>query len=431
MKQVTSSTLTRVYWNEIKDEVRQVNPSLFIHLDCVDNGKNLPLVLAQYPFGCDILKAGTLFLPEGEQAVCPISNSKAPKAILSDLHYSKIPVGLILSKSIEIYYETQERIIADKIWQKGRIFGLWELHDAPYQEDSAQLSNISAGARSIFMLPKITDQVSHRKLQKNLGITSPAPASERDHRDLFAEIVAKSEDGQKWKCRILYLSAAWFKNQNNLAFQSLKGYFLQEAWHQSYNCRRQFELNVSWENSLKWMSERNIYLSPRVSSHVKQLYLIAENIFPGMVFAKQKEDWAAPVNLITHIYQDIYQLKHYDPLITHANHIEHSNPVYYSLRYPNYFESHIPMKSTPRLAEEISMLANIIGMIKYTKHFNIKPEFNFYHFGKENTPPVYSADHLIKSNPDLNQFIKNKKSGAEFPVNSTFFHGCVEIKLQN
>ncbi len=411
----------QLHWFDVKNRVQAIAPELSQLLNALDNNRNLEVIVARYPYGQDIVKAGSFTLPEA-LANCGIKEK---------LTYSKIPVGLVLDKSIEVYYETPERIIPDKIWGAGRLFGLWELFDAPAKIDSCQYSNLSSGVRSLFMCSKISDRAAHARLQKAFSFRNPPPTTMREHRDLFAKLASSGDADKRWYCSILYLTNEWFADKNSQALTALYSNFLERAWVQSFNCRRQFELQVAWESVLNAMRKRNIYLQPRLSSHIKQLYLISEGIFPGMVFAEDHEEDVAPIKLIQEIYRDIYQLRHHDPLLMRPQHLQPNQPVYYSLNFPSYFETHIPIKSIPRLADETRFLAKTMQVIHNEVRFeaDASPLFKFYHSQVERDALVLNSSQLIYGDPKLQKYAIGDKGCKRFPDNSLFFRGCVKINL--
>jgi hypothetical protein len=427
-KKAVRETFDLVSWDKVRASVHKVNAELGVLLDDLDPGTSHSCLIANYPFGKDIVKTGRFFLPDNYADVISFDDERVPKAIRSLLKYAKIPIGLILDKTAEVYYETPERVIADKLLKNGDIFGVWELFDKPLQKDTAQLSNLAAGARSIFMLPKISDGIAHNRLKKAFNITLPPPRAMREHRDLFAELVKNNELKNEWKCKIIYFTDHWIKQKNNPAWFKLKNYLFQYVWEQSYNCRRQFELHIGWEKILSTMSQHNIYLSPKLSSHIKQLYLIAESVFPGMIFAQKNENEVAPINLIQEIYTDIYQLKNYAPILMHPCHIDAKTPVYYSLNYPNYFESFLPTKSQPRLMDEIRIIAETIEMIQTEIDFNPHPNFSYFHAQGADNHHIRSVDMLKDQEKSTQHYFKNKKN-LKFPNMSPFFNGCVKIEL--
>lgn len=407
-------------WQDVKNRVQAIAPELAQLLNEVCQDRNLPVVVASYPYGHDIVKSGEFSLPPA--LVTP--------AVTEQLNYSKTPVGLILDKSIEVYYETAERVVPDKIWGAGTIIGLWELFDKPAQIDSCQYSNVSAGARSIFMLPKISDRSAHARIQKLFKFRDQPPTAMRDHRNLFAKFVNNSATNTQWFCRILYLTKDWFADVGSAALAQLHSYFLNQAWIQSYNCRRQFELHVAWESVLNAMRKKDIYLQPRLSSHIKQLYLISEGIFPGMVFAEEQDEDIAPIGSIQRIYRDVYQLKNHEPLIMRPQHLTQNAPVYYSLNFPSYFETHVPVKSVPRLADETRFLADIIKIIEDEVGMKsaANPRFKFYHSQTESNTNVLPSSQLVFGDPKLHAYALDGDA-SKFPANSLFFRGCIKIQL--
>src|SRR5579872_1685097 len=103
--------LEKVYWANIRDQTRKVNPEFADIIDALNPSEKLYLYRASYAFGTTILKEGIFHLPTKEGRTVSLNHPDVPQKIKEDLGYpSSIPVGLILNGSIEQLLRTEERI---------------------------------------------------------------------------------------------------------------------------------------------------------------------------------------------------------------------------------------------------------------------------------------------------------------------------------
>jgi len=231
-----------------------------------------------------------------------------------------------------------------------------------------------------------------------------------------------------WRCQILYFSQSLIKKCR--ANHPFMHYCFQEAWNQSYNCRRQFENNIFWEKYLNDISQSNRYITPKVCCHLKQLFLIAENIFPGMVFSSSKSEQVAPIKTIQQAYLEIYRLKHYAPILMHPQHIldQRAAAVYYSLNYPNYFDAYLPTKTQSRLMDELVAIQETLKHINEYRDSDKKPSFLCFHAAKGVHRNIFPAQTIVTHEKMLSDYFKKNKH-LDFPSNSIFFKGCIRLSM--
>jgi len=276
------------------------------------------------------------------------------------------------------------------------------------------------------MLPKISDRVSHNQLVKQLGIACAPPEKLSQHRDVFAQIVSQTEDADPWRCDVLYFPKSWVKKLKLSAGNQLRTFFANIAWSQSYNCRRQFENNIFWEDFLQTISQSNIYFQPKICSHLKQLLLISEGIFPGMVFSSSDNEQIAPVELIQSAYTEVYKLKQYAPILMYPQHVSDMMPVYYSLNYPNYFDPYLPMKAQPRLSDDLRALIIGLGLVLDKAAAQQHTAYQVFHAIPHEQEGIHPSAKILDQEENLRKTLQQFKN-KEFPTNSPFFKGCIRI----
>lgn len=416
-----------VTWSEVQQEVTEANKVLANLIDQIDPNDEYKFVKVSYPFGLDIVRLGQFQLPVSNNRAVSLHDECIPSTLQELLGKLKVPVGLLLNNAAEVYYETEKRIIPDKVWNKGELVGVWELLDHGIERDTTQLSNLSSGARSIFMLPKISDRISHNRIKRELNIHTSPPNHLSEHRDLFADIACQTDEGRSWRCDLLFFTDKWYETNNSKPWTEFTRYLAEVAWKQSYNCRLQFELNIAWEKAVQMINRKNIYVQPALANHIKHLYAISENIFPAMRFSTNCDNHLGPLNLIQDTYANIYQLKEYMPLLMCPAHINHIQPLYYSLNFPTYFEPCLETKAESRIINDLRLIKQVIEIINDKIGIGSGAIFDYFHAAKDKYNVIKNSNDIPRHDEKLAAYIQNH-ADTYFPNNSPFLKGCISIE---
>jgi hypothetical protein len=146
--------------------------------------------------------------------------------------------------------------------------------------------NRSAGCRSLFALPKISDTYSHQRLQKSLDIEINAPKTLQEQWQLFVQIYRANFDKSSCNCEVLYFSKQWILDiKNNPKWHELHLYLLSEAWTKSSFWRNEVAFRLVYNNFLNQLSAKGIKTKPRILAVVKHLILIRLGLLPGFCSA--------------------------------------------------------------------------------------------------------------------------------------------------
>src|SRR3990167_11373570 len=117
---------------------------------------------------------------------------------------------MVLHNALEMFITLEDRVIPFSINKPGNIFGLWRVLDRPNEEKLSHTSvfiwNMTAGARSMFMLPKVSEALAHNKLKQGLGIGIDKPRDLLDHWKVFREIAKQPEFTEDWYVEVLFFS---------------------------------------------------------------------------------------------------------------------------------------------------------------------------------------------------------------------------------
>ena len=148
-------------WAAVRDSVIAVSPDFADIVDEISPDDDCNFIRVRYPFGAKIVTDGLLNLLTERGDVRPITDTRLPKHIREKLDYSLVPLGLVTQHSIEVYRELEDRVFSIAAWAKGLDIGIWEHFGwtTPY--------SITAGARSLYMVPRVTLTSAHKKLKRD------------------------------------------------------------------------------------------------------------------------------------------------------------------------------------------------------------------------------------------------------------------------
>lgn len=413
-------------WDEVRSEIYNANPALAKMIDEFNPGKEYGFIRAQYPYGTSILSGGKIHLPTDDGGVVSLDHELVPQSISKKMAYSSVPVGLVTGNAMEVYFETEQRVMPSKIFYTGTFFGLWELLDSDIKH-SPSIWSISAGTRSLFMLPRISDERSHARLKKDFGISEYAPKDMLSHINVFRELgnAQRRIEGKGWNCDVLFFTNKWAEyDSNNMSQLKLRAHWLKAAWDQSLNCRNQMDYNVAWEMFSKEISRKHWKAKPYIINTIKHLIAITEGVFPG--FAPALDDACAPVTFIQNAYINSYLLKDYSPIIMQSTNIRSVEKyVYYSLALPTLLEW------APRTMVSASILGDLKDLKKLIDLFmnstkSVGFDFIYFHCEEDQLKEVNHSSHIVMEDPSMKR-LEQYKNNREFSENSPFFKGCVRI----
>ena len=341
---------------------------------------------------------------------------------------SYMPLTFILNKSVEIFFESEERVMPSKLLSNGVTFGLWEAFDPTPDDFVRKVWNISAGARTIFMLPKIADAIAHARLKRHYGINAYAPKKLLDQHDVFYDLAHHSANENAWYCDVLFFEGGWLEaKEDNMSSLKLHKYWLQEAWNQSYNCRTQMSYDVAWEIFSKEVSRRNWKPKPYIINTIKHLMAIGEGIFPGLA-PTGNNDNNAPVNFIQHAYVNNYQIKQ-APIIMCPHHLKsRERPVYYSLSLPTLLEYAPQSYNLRSIMADMRELKTMMNLLLAATKVD-KVNYEFFHSDEDQFSEIELASNMPQGDKNLLDYPK-EFGNLKFADNSTFFHGCIRISLK-
>lgn len=422
----STEKIKELHWKDARSHVKKVNEKLAKLIDQFGPNDRYSFIKAQYAYGSSILKKGVLQLPSKEGNI-PFNHASIPCKIQKKLNYSSVPVGLILTRSVEVFFETEERCMPSKFLETGSMFGLWESFDKTCPAFIQNVWNLSAGARTLFLLPSISDAIYHGRLKRKHGIQMYPPKNLLEHYKVFKELSNAAQLDSPWECEILFFIDKWLEDhEKNLACNRLHKLWLMEAWQQSYNCRNKMSYDVAWEEFSREIYRRNYKPRAHIINIIKHLLAIGEGVYPGFSPVELGES-AAPTSMIMRAYAHDYLLK-YHPFIMKPHHLRKKGEcVYYSLSLPTQLEYTPQAKNSPsiiaNLREIKSLMDILLGHIQ-----DKKVSYEYFHAEHDQFGEIKRASEIPFGDPTF-QSILNQHENALFCDNSTFWQGCIRIKL--
>lgn len=429
-------------WTDFRDEVKKVNYELYDIIEQISPDKKYKLVKVQYPYGEYILERGIPRLPYASENYFRVDNPCMPSHLKEQLCYCSTPLALQLKNSGEVFLETNDRIVPLYIFSPGSLFGLFESASYLSGRETTPIWDVTAGARSVLMVPKISDAIAHNKIRTELGIKNNVPKTLSDHWSLFKTIATKINQENPWHCDILFFTKNWLDNKNDgTKWLKFHNYLLQKSWIQSSHMRTRTEMNIFWEKFSSAIGKRHLRPNSYIVATVKHLIYLALGQNPGFKAADESE-LALPSKIIENVYQNIYSLKEYAPTILHAHHLGESDKnlaLFYSLAYPTLLEStpNIRHKVNINIMSELremsllmEMLLKILEDSEYEKgQYNIIKNtlFKYLHGERDRFGELASAEEVVFDDLTIRQSLEKRFLGKKFAKNGQFFKGCIEM----
>lgn len=424
-----------ITWAQARQQVYRSDPEFAQMLDELSPDNTPLFIQVRYPFGAKIYHNGSVHLPVTTTHTVPLHDTAVPQQIKEHLSYGDLPLGLINNQhGVEVHRELDDRVFSLAFFSKGLDVGIWETF-AP-----ATPFTLTAGARSIFLLPKIADSASHKRL-KSLGVYSLPPHTLFEHWKIFTELANHPDFSDPWHCEILFLIAHWAKKiKTDPAWLKIYNFILRKAWGHTRYGRNKIMFDIVWEAFSRMLSSKKIRPTSYVVDTLKHLVFVANGTLPA--FTPAVNDIAGPALAIQKIYLEHYGLKTYFPTIMHPHHFsleKSSDCVYYSLQVPTQMDS-VP-KSRNSVSTKID-LSEFIWLIEKFKLFLennplpldnyqvydilTKVQFDFFHSESDVSQNIQSTEKMIIQDQTIShQLLPNDP--RKFAEKSTFVRGCIRI----
>lgn len=439
-KQQQNLALKTFSWAEVCEDIRQLDSKLFEIIESIDPDQDMKLYEATYQFGDIVYGDYKIHLPQNQGQSLPIDSENIDSQIKQDLGYQAMPLGIIAQKSIESYFASEDRIFTLNYSGPGTMTGTEEQFNSnPF--------TMTAGSRSLHLLPRITESTSHRRL-KDFGVDIGPPKRPFDQWHVFRRITHSESFESSWHCKMYFFSQEWQdKMLNDAKWQPLYTYLLQKAWHNSHYARNKLALDTFWEHFSRIMVNKRIKPRTYVFEMFKHLTYVILGDLPA--FAPACDNIPAPIDDLTRVYLEEYGLRSYVPSFMQPSYFDIDDPkqnyLYYSLQLPTYLES------VPRTRNPISARADLIEFINLHEQFMYELEtnpklyppvdlkaafdqvqFDYFHNSEDEHANIRHTSKMAEEDPRLMYLPpKFKNEDRIFCERGTFARGCLRISKRS
>ena len=247
--------------------------------------------------------------------------------------------------------------------EPGSCFGAWRILNPYASQQPVFIWDMSAGARSIFMLPKISRAKKHDRLRRSYDLTSDTPINLLSHWHTFRELANHHDFPDIWEAEVVYFSEKWFGHLDDPVWSEFYTMFQTTSWGGTEYLRNQPIWNLIFSLILsEYQGKPNGYITDIVK------YLIHMGIGAQPGFSPAVDNKAGPIQEIQKVYTDLYGLEDYAPIImqptTFCMGAEKSLPVYYSLQYPTSLEFRPSSRSRISLVTDLHEIRALLNRYK-------------------------------------------------------------------
>ncbi len=421
---VVENSLKEVTWQEVRKSVAAVNPELARIVNAVNPTKKYKLIHASYQFGDYIIKHGELFLPMQKNLLA----LKSANASLQDqLGYSAIPLFLTLKNCNEVFIDTGNRISPLNLFYPGSLLGLFETLDFMFERKSLARWSVTAGSRSIFMLPKINRLDGLKQLRFAYGLSSNTKIQNlSDHWNVFQQIAKRPNFSQPWQQEVLFFTKEWFVHQKDPAWFPFYQYLFKHGFSQAKFSIDKIQQALDWESFVDVSTSRGLKPTPYLAAQVKHIILIASEKWPG--FRPTADSQVAPIDGIQEAFLNVYQLKQHFPTIMHACLLrsESQLPVYYSLAFPTLLEGAPHNENSATLMLTLRDIKMYLTILSETSTQKNPIDFAYFHVEPDKYQEILSSKYIADSDLFFQQY-----ANQEFCYTSPFWRGCIRISYKS
>ncbi|WP_419420752.1 hypothetical protein ACNVED_05515 [Legionella sp. D16C41] len=439
--------LRKIYWNEIRKTVKNIDVKFTQLVDELGPGNNYPLYLASYHYGETIGDSKGTILKDDLGQFYHLGDSNTPKDIFKNLSYGikNSPLMMILDKKFEWFISDHQKHTSFPIYVEGPGFfiGTRQLiaEKASRTSISSSIMSCTAGSRSVFMLPNIGNQKKHMYLQRQLGITCSTPKDIQNHWEVFKEISLLSKS--TWRANVLFFSSKWIDSlKNNSKWIHLQKYLIEKMIKSWEHDKNYFFYNFAFS---KAQETYNILSNPYLNETTKHILGIA--LGANLGYKPATDNFSIPLDEIQLAYQEIYRIQQ-TPILLEPDKFDIYNkpqlPIYYSLQKPFIClekQTKTETRALANLHSLIRMINKLYAFLEAQQNGDYKGtlfqeitgkiKFTYFHHspGQDDKCKsnfiINNSSEIAKQDTRFN--LKKYNMEYLFPADAKFFRGCIKI----
>lgn len=431
--------LIKSSWREEKAEIQRVNSDLYKAICELGPPEDIPIYRAKYPYGAKMLDAGRLMIIDDSGNEVPVLSEKVPVEFQKDLTYGPtFPMGMVLSKTIELYIETPIRPIPFCLFTPGQLFALNGVLNTQTSFGEGDFWEATAGCRSTFLSTKFSNNKVMTKLERDFQITLYQPKNYYDHWGIFKALSNAMESD--WHVDVLYFPKQWFPDKPTIAWKAFKCFLFECSWYKNRYWRNAHLHDLAYalltQTSLN--SKPNLF----VNKVVKHVLETSVGMHPGFVFASNNS--TIPLEMLTRLITEYHVTKEIYPTIMTQGYVERDDFVYYSLLLQSHLDFTTSLTSSSRRVSDLYEIMKFISRLKHSIDSDLfslegnqhellsaiaENRINGFHYLNQKHGFTNSAISLLERDPNLS-LIKEKADNAKLEIctKSPIFSGLVSIQ---
>ena len=441
-------------WHEIRERIASVNQALAEVIDQLTVDSSYRLYVMKYQYGDMISKNMRLHLPiyTRHHAQVMLDDDLVPVELQHALSYNQLraPVGMPLTKQAEYYFPYQDaRTAPFGMLRPGHLAFMTWLFEHTEQTLPYPLVDLSAGARSVYLIPKVSNQAGHHQLTKHFGIKAREPEDVYQQWPVFRDLAHSKNFAEPWNLEMVFFGAEWFSKleDSSYAWQAWRDYLL----HHALLNIRQMRYQVFWNSVFAQVRVAvNARVSANVSESVKHLFAILTGCAPGLV--PVKDSTTLPIQGIQSAYVDVYKALRHEPIMMQPTPINlfagrEEQSLYYSFAHP------VMPDFWPRKSEGYSLISDLSEVAFLLPRFikqavkQLEPipeyhylierleaaQFDFYHSATDRHADIKGTEEILTDDPGFNDiaYASPKLDRLKFPDSGSFIKGCVRISRKS
>lgn len=403
-------------WSRFRQMVGSVNTDLCRVLEHPLIDECCEFVPLEYGFGDLVVQDSQLQIPRSTVLSTPINDP-------DDCFF------LVLNKPLEQFFVSYSRIISLNIFYPGSVIHLPQCQralagdfDLPWQ--------LSAGIRTLFLLPKITDNMGYNRLRLAYQLTAMKPLRNLyDQWHLFRQIAQHPDIARSWRANLLMIRKKPGLNPERAAvWQRIRDYVEDDKNKLELGYSRPIASDILWQRFLEIADPRRFKLKSHLVETIKYLCAICNGLAPGFVPANQ-QNTVAPIADLQQAFTEVYKLRNYIPTFMHLSYLEHSTPqmLYYSLAVPLFVNHHVTCAAMPTSQRELFELKQVIDAMKgHIKSWKLEQyRLKFCHVLSNEVLGLESSLSIPEEDP---RFLADHGEDREFCPSSIFWRGCIRLQ---
>ncbi|MFZ2316055.1 MAG: hypothetical protein WAW86_10430 [Gammaproteobacteria bacterium] len=400
-------------WNDIKNQVKEVNPLLF---SIIENDRNLipeELSILDYSYGQQVGDESFFYFPDN-----------SPSRIM--------PFCMVLQNNFEMYMEFNETISPWKIFKPGQVFPYTKFLKNNSLYEPSDILKITAGIRNSFMLlNQFSDKKNHNILKKHFNLSCNPPKLLQDQFLVFKEICQSAVP--EWSAQLLAFPQSWEKQ----AYQS-----------------PEFTKYLSGISSDDHIFKRNILLYDYLLNTIILKHTITNNSFAKDVvkyllyiacgdqagYAPTLCEKNGPISFLRDVYINTYRTDS-SPIymIPHKlTPFDLNQKVYYSINKCDFLFRPSQISNLNKLSQEIKYAFEQVciefhkaNISKNTLLYKVTSNVELEVLHRWNKNSIDSAQLIKSPMSNDHKVIEQLIDQLEFPSNSQFLSGCFSLQYKN